>query len=546
MQVSTLSADPEAIRIISFISNQDSITILAQSSKLFGICPVCQLVSNSLHSNYVRQISDLPWHGVAIRIQLNTRKFRCRNELCRRKVFCERLPKVVETYGRKTVRLQQLFGVLAFVLGGQAGAKTASRMGLKTSGDTLLRRIRHVSVMTNQPVKILGVDDFAFRRGERYGTILVDLEKRQPIDLLPDREAATLAEWLKKHPEIEVVSRDRASGYASASKTGSPQALQVADRFHLLKNLLDALERFLSRQTEFINTAFVGVFQLPVSKPPPNPSLSEKRLTPTQQLLNEQKQTKRAAHEQHFQRVKKLFKEGTPILRIARQLKMSRNTVKKFLKYESPPPRQPNRQRYSPIHRFVPLLRKRWMQGERNARRLWKEIKAEGYPGAEETLRHFLQNWRDNSGSKVQTCAALKISEGRAPSAKSVKWLLFGSKRKPKEWENEFLGQLLQNNPEIAVAQTLTREFHQMLMSRQDQSQALEIWLAKARSSGIGEFIWFANGIEADRAVVEAAHSSGWSQGQVEGQVNRLKFIKRQMYGRGSFDLLKSRVLHQF
>jgi transposase len=196
-------------------------------------------------------------------------------------------------------------------------------------------------------------------------------------------------------------------------------------------------------------------------------------------------------------------------LRIARQLKMSRNIVKKFLKYESPPPRQPRRQRYSPIHRFVPFLRQRWMQGERNARRLWEEIKAQGYSGAEETLRHFLQNWRDNSGSKVPTSAALKTSEGRAPSAKSVKWLLFGSKRKTKEWENEFSDQLLQNNPEIAVAQTLTKEFHQMLMSRQDQSQALKTWLEKARSSRIGEFIWFANGIETDRAAVEAAHSSG-------------------------------------
>lgn len=304
MQVSTLSADPESIRILSFISNQDSITILAQSSKPFGSCPVCQSISESLHSNYVRQIADLPWHGVSIQIQLNTRKFRCRNELCQRKIFCERLSKVVESYGRKTVRLQELFAVLAFVLGGEAGAKTSGEMGLKTSGDTLLRRIRRVSVMTKKPVKILGVDDFAFRRGERYGTILVDLEERQPIDLLPNREAATLAEWLKKHPEIEVVSRDRANGYASASKEGSPQAVQVADRFHLLKNLLDALEKFLSRQTESIQTAFTGVFQLPVSKPQPNPSLSEKQLTPTQQLLNEQKQANRAAHEQHFQRVK--------------------------------------------------------------------------------------------------------------------------------------------------------------------------------------------------------------------------------------------------
>ena len=546
MQVSTLSADPEAIRIISFVSNQDSITILAQSSKLFGICPVCQSVSSSLHSNYFRQIADLPWHGVAIQIQLMTRKFRCRNELCRRKVFCERLPKVVESYGRKTVRLQELFGVLAFVLGGQAGSKTASRMGLKISGETLLRGIRRVSVLRDKPVKILGVDDFAFRRGERYGTILVDLEQRKPIDLLPDREAATLTEWLKKHPEIEVVSRDRASGYASGAKAGSPQALQVADRFHLLKNLLDALEKFLFRQTAAINTAFANIFQLPVSKPQPNPSSPEKPLTSTQQLLNEQKQAKRAAHEQHFQKVKQLYKEGTPILRIARQLKMSRNTVKKFLKYESPPPRQSPRNRYSPIHRFVPYLRQQWMQGKRNARRLWKEIKTQGYPGAEETLRHFLQNWRDNVDRKVQTCAALKIAQGRAPAVKSVKWLLFGSRRKTQVWENEFLEQLIQNNPEIKLARDLTKEFHQMLMSKQDQSIALEIWLKKARSSEVGEFIWFANGVEADRAAVEAAHSSQWSQGQVEGQVNRLKFIKRQMYGRGNFDLLKARVIHQF
>lgn len=275
--------------------------------------------------------------------------------------------------------------------------------------------------------------------------------------------------------------------------------------------------------------------------------MSEKQLTPTQQLLNEQKLARRATHEQHFQKVKKMFAQGTPILRIARQLKMSRNTVKKFLKYESvPPSRQSPRQRSSPIHRFVPYLRQRWMQGERNARRLWEEIKAQGYWGAQETLRHFLQKWRDDYGDKVQPQAALKTSTGRAPAVKSVKWLLFSKQQKTEDWETLFLEQLLHNNPEIAVAQNLTKEFHQTLMSRQDQTQTLENWLEKARSSRIGEFISFANGIEADRAAVEVAHSSEWSQGQVEGQVNRLKFIKRQMYGRGSFDLLKARVLHQF
>ena len=420
-------------------------------------------------------------------IHLNIRKFRCRNDLCQRKVFCERLPKIVESYGRKTVRLQELFGILALMLGGEAGAKTAYRIGLKTSGDTLLRGIRRrTSIVTDQPVKVLGVDDFAFRRGERYGTILVDLEKRKPIDLLPDRETATLAEWLKKHPEIEIISRDRAGCYAAGAKIGAPQSLQVADRFHLLKNLLDGLERFLSRQMLSVQMAFNSIFQLPLNAL--NPSIPPaNNLTQEQQLVADQKLATRAVHEWHFQGVKQLFREGVPILRIARQLKMSRNTVKKFLKVDSVPPRQPHRQRFSPIHRFVPYLRRRWMQGEKNARKLWQEIKVQGYPGAEETLRHFLQKWRDNFGDKVQTCAALKDCKARAPSAKHTKWLLFGSNKRNKPWETEFLEQLCQNNPEIAKAQLLTKKFHQLIMSRQDQSQSLQLWLEKARASGIGE-----------------------------------------------------------
>lgn len=159
MNISTLSADPETIRILSFVSNLDSITVVAQTSQSFGICPICQTGSDSLHSNYVRQLTDLPWHGVSIRIQLHSRKFRCRNEFCQRKVFCERLPKIVESYGRKTVRLQELFRVLAFDLGGETGSKTAREFGLKVSGDTLLRRIRGRPSPAVEPVKVPGADD---------------------------------------------------------------------------------------------------------------------------------------------------------------------------------------------------------------------------------------------------------------------------------------------------------------------------------------------------------------------------------------------------
>ena len=544
MRVSTLSADPEAIRFLSFASNSDSITILAQTSQTFGICPICQDRSRSLHSNYLRQLTDLPWHGVAIRIHLNTRKFRCQNEVCRRKVFCERLPKVVKSYGRKTIRLQELFGILAFALGGAAGSKTAREIGLTISGDSLLRRIRQIPPSTVEKVKVLGVDDFAFRRGERYGTILVDLEKRKPIDLLPDREAATLAEWLKKHPEIEIISRDRAGCYAVGAKTGAPQAIQVADRFHLLKNLLDGFERFLSRQHQVIAEVFQKA--CPPTKKRTKKQLTKTKLLPSaaKTLVIEQKAARTAAREKRFRTVKELHQGGVPILAIARRLKMSRNTVKKFLSVESALHRQPNCPRFSPIHRFLPYLQKRWTQeGERSSRKLWKEIKAQGYPGAEATLRHFLQKWREAEESEIKTQAVIKSSApGRAPSIRKIKWLLFGKQEKPLEqWEQIFLQQLCRDLPEIEISQKLVKEFHQMMINR--QSEGFKRWLAKARASGIGELVWFANGVEQDRAPVEKAFESEWSQGQTEGQVNRLKFLKRQMYGRANFDLLRARVI---
>ena len=542
MQVSTLSADPEAIRIISFISNTDSISVVAETSRTFGICPFCCLPSKSLHSNYLRQLSDLPWHGVAIRIYLNTRRFRCRNDLCRRKIFCERLPKVVASYGRKTVRLQELFGILAFVLGGEAGAKTARRMGLKVSGDTLLRRIRRTSILTDQPIKVLGVDDFAFRRGERYGTILVDLEKRKPIDLLPDREAATLAEWLRKHPEIEVISRDRAGCYAVGAKAGAPQAVQVADRFHLLKNLLDGFERFLSRQHQVI----AGVFQKVFPSTGRNAKETKPLPSAAKTLEIEQKAARTAIREKRFQTVKQLHREGMPILAIARRLKMSRNTVKRFLSIKSALQRQPNCPRFSPIQQFLPYLQKRWTkEGERSSRALWKEIKTQGYPGAEGTLRHFLQKWREADEMQIRMQTIIKANvPGRAPSIRQIKWLLFSKRVKPKEqWEEIFLQQLCEDVQEIEISQKLVKEFHQLMTDR--QSEGFQEWLEKARASGIGELIWFANGVEQDRAPVEKAFESEWSQDQTEGQVNRLKFLKRQMYGRANFDLLRARVIYQ-
>jgi transposase len=222
------------------------ITVLAHSLTMRASCPVCASLSSRVHSRYKRTLSDLPWSGRTVRLVVQVRRFFCPQPTCPRKTFAEAIPAVAERYARRTLRLTEVLESLALALGGEQGSRLTAILKMRCSADTLLRLLRRLPDAPVEPPRVVSLDEWARRRGHRYGTLICDLERHRRLDLLPDRDTASVAAWLKRYPSIEIVSRDRSETYATAARLGAPQALQVTDRWHLLKNLSEALQRCLS------------------------------------------------------------------------------------------------------------------------------------------------------------------------------------------------------------------------------------------------------------------------------------------------------------
>jgi transposase len=524
------------LRLEQVALDGETVTLHLAASARSARCPLCARRSRRVQSVYHRTMADLPIAGRQLVLRLRVRRFRCGARRCPRAIFAERFPKLVAAYGRRTLGQRVALEAIAFALGGSAGARLATRLGSPISRATLLRLLRRADVPARPAPRVLGVDDWAFRKGHRYGTILVDLERRHIVDLLEDRKAETLAPWLSKYPGLEVISRDRAPAYTEAARKGAPQAVQVVDRWHLLQNLVEALERYLLR--------FRPAFKVAVGRGAtllgPLPNASETTPVPWQQRAEAASQQKHASKVERYERMRTLRAAGFTILDIAQMVGATRPTVYRYLALGGPPKRQrPPRSRHRVLAPYESYLQQRWADGCRNRSRLFREIRLLGYQHSARTVSLFLKRLNEQpSGSEITPA---RPTVRRVPSARHVACLLVWRTDRLPEEEREYLQRLCDQEPLIALAYELAREF--ATMARERTGQGFDAWITRATTSGIPELDRFARGLTDDRAAVEAGLSLEWSNGQTEGQVNKLKLLKRQMYGRANFDLLRQRML---
>lgn len=520
-------------------------------------CPRCSTVSARIHSYYIRQPQDLPVSGRTTRLVVQARRFRCVNPACSTVTFAERLPNLVAVAAQRTVRLNVALCDLALAFGGEAGARHTERSAMKASGDTLLRRAHSAVPPAHPTPRVLGIDDFSFRKGQVFGTILTDGESHEVVDLLPDRSAERTTTWLREHPGIEIITRDRASDYTRAGREGAPHAVQVADRFHLSKNAGDVLERIVQRHHQALRTAAKAVDGEQVAGLPPLRDVG--RAAPKQEkqlpLVATSRQDPHARQRRlaRYQQVMVLAKQGLGPKAIGRQLGLTRQTVARWLKAGTFPERSPSTPRPMMITPYEPYLRERWEAGCQNGRELWREIQAIGFRGGHETVRRLLVQWRTErgrGGPPRKHPSATPIVRRPPPqratrpwSPRQARWLLLKVEDELKPEQQAYIQQLGQLCPDVMIAQRLIVGFIQLVRKRDDT--ALASWLAAAEASGLPELREFAKGIVRDRAAVEAALRYKWSNGITEGHVNRLKMIKRTAYGRASFTLLRQRVLAQ-
>jgi len=510
-------------------------------------CPLCTTPAHRIHSSYERTLADLPWAEYHVRLQLHVRTWFCGNRQCRRRIFTERLPTVAAPWARRTLRLAQRLVDLGVALGGKAGVRLGQRWDLVVSRNTLLRLLRRLPVPSYATPTVLGVDDFALRKRQTSGTVLIDQERHHPVALLPERTADTVAQWLREHPGVEVITRDRSQAYAEGARQGAPAATQVADRFHLLQNLAEALTQVFTTHGPALDAVNAAVRQQPVPLPdgtsavpvPPPPT------PPPEQARAAQRAARRQAI---YDKVWTLHRQGWTVPAIAAQVGRGRRTIERYLRTPTWPGRQ-HRSHYgrSLLNPYKDYLLERWNAGCRTAMQLFRELQPQGYTGSYRRVAAYASRLRQAQGlaprrqGRRQTLPVVVEPSSQPLTPRRATWLVLRREAKRTEAETQQLAQLRAQQTEVAEAIDLAQDFAQLV--RQRQPAELDPWLKRATTSTQEALQRFAKGLHDDYAAVKAGVTLPWSNGPVEGHINRLKMLKRQMFGRARLDLLSRRFV---
>jgi transposase len=491
----------------------DRICISARCRAVEGFCPGCGRRSESVHSHYERRLLDLPSHGRAVQLKVTVRRFRCVHGDCNRRIFAEPVGAAVAARSaRRTSRLEEIVRHLGLALGGRPAATLARRLMLPVSKDTLLRVVRRHAPRDHERLRVIGIDDWAWRRGHRYGSIICDLERRRVVDLLPDREPATVEAWLAHHPEICGIARDRGGGYGQAATRAAPQAVQVADRWHLMENASAAFLEAVRRQMRPIRMA-LGTTII-------DPAL----LTHAERLQHEGYLRREETHEI----IRTLAAAGTPIKEIVRRTGCSRKLVRDIVRGGGG---DVFRCRSNILEPHLAWLDAEWSAGCRNGAELWRRLQTDGFRGSLRVVTEWASRRRRAERAGRETLRKI-------PPARLLSRLMLSERDQLTREDAITVASIERSVPVLVPARCIVERFHRMVRDR--DPDALPAWIADARNSVLASF---GKGIVADQRAVAAAMTEPWSNGQTEGQITKLKLVRRQMYGRGNLDLLRARVV---
>jgi transposase len=548
---------PPSLHVQALLWDEDGVTIRAISQATGVRCPVCGEPSDRVHSRYERTLADLPWARFAIHLQVRVRRFFCDNVTCPRAIFAERLVGIAPAFAHRSVQQRNRLTDLALALGGEEGARLAAKHGMPVSPDTLLRLLRSAPEQELPTPAVLGVDDWAIHKGLTYGTILVDLERHRPVDLLPDRSSETLAAWLKEHPGVEIIARDRGGAYAEGARAGAPDAVQVADRWHLVDNLAGVLETCFRGKGSSLKAASAALVAQAKDKetetetgrgaaPPPIDAVYQgKRRHPQPERWQERADAAAgegvARRRAKYDQTRALHDTGASVAQIARTVGISRMTVYKYLR-EGPPQRKRHsvhgKQRV--LEPYEPYLVQRWNEGCRMATVLWREIRTQGFTHSLTNVQRFVAQLR-REGPPPDNRPRTALTKAQGPPPRLVASVVLRRPERRTDEQRAYLTLLRTEEPAVAAVVDLAEDF--LVMLRQHEGERLPTWLDTAEASGIDELKRFAGKLRTDLAAVQAGLTLRQSNGQTEGHITKLKLVKRQGYGRAKVDLLRKRLL---